>query len=82
MIENDDNDDKQDLVALITRGLERIIRMKKKYENFKRINNNKGKFYSQNKSNKVTCFKCGSIDDVVKECPEKKKDYYKRDKQK
>lgn len=38
LIRNDESDDEEDLVTLIKRGLDYIIRMKKKYKNFKSRN--------------------------------------------
>ena len=51
---------------------------------FERINSrNKGKSYSSNsKTNKLACFECRSTEHLVKECPKKKKEYYKKYKKK
>ena len=79
--ENEKNDDEEDPFSLITRGLEGIIKMRKRFKKFK--SRNKGKsFNSNSKTKKLGCFECGSIEHLVKECPKKKKEYYKKRKNK
>ena len=78
---DEESDDEEDLFALITRGLEGIMKMRKIFKKFK--SQNKGKSFSSNsKTNKFACFECGSTKHLVKECPKKKKKYYKKNKKK
>ena len=79
--ENEKSDGEEDTFALITRGLEGIMKMRKRFKKFK--SRSKGKSSNSNsKTNKLACFECGSTEHLVKECPKKKKEYYKKSKHK
>ena len=79
--EDEESDDEEYPFALITRGLERIMKMRKRFNKFK--SGNKGKSSSSNsETHKLVCFECGSTEHLVKECPKKKKEYYKKNKTK
>ena len=79
---NEESDDEEDLFCLITRGLEGIMRMTKRFKRYKLRNDYKGISSSNSnfKSNKLTCFECGSNKHFVKECPKKKNKHRRRTK--
>ena len=82
--ENNESDDEEDPFTLIKRDLEGIMKCKKYFKRFKSRNDDNGKSFSNSnsKSNKLACFEYGSTEHLVKECPEKKKEYYKKNKKK
>ena len=70
--ENEESDDEEDPFALITRGLEGIMKMWKRFKKFK--SRNKGESSNSNsKTNKLACFECGFTEHLVKEYPKKKR---------
>ena len=73
---NEESDDEEDPFTLITRGLEGIMKIRKRFKKFKSRSKSKS-FNSNSKTNKRACFECGSTEHLVKECPKKKKKYYK-----
>ena len=57
--------------------------MHKRFKKFK--SRNKGKSSNSNsnfKTNKLACFECGCTEHLVKECPEKKRESYKKNRNK
>ena len=57
--------------------------MRKRFKRF--TSRNKGKSSNSNsnfKTNKLACFACGSTEHLVKECPKKKRESYKKNKKK
>ena len=78
---NEERDDEEDPFALSARGLEWIMKMRKR---FKSRNDYKGKSSSNSnsKTNKLAFFGCGSTEHPVKECPKKKKECYTKNKEK
>ena len=79
--ENEESDDEEDPFALITKGLEGIMKMRKRNKKFK--SRNKSKFSNSNsKTKKLAYFECGSTEHLLKECPKKKKEYYMKNKKK
>ena len=59
--ENEKSDGEEDTFALITRGLEGIMKMRKRFTKFK--SRNKGKSSNSNsKTNKLASFECGSTE--------------------
>ena len=75
--------DEEDSFVLITKGLEEIMKMRKRFKRFK--SRNKGKSCNSNsnfETNKLACFECGSTDHLLKECPKKKRESYKKNKKK
>ena len=81
--DSEDSDDEEDPFALITKGLEGIMKMRKRFKKFK--SRNKGKSSNSNsnfKTNKLACFECGSTEHIVKDCPKKKRQSYKKNKNK
>lgn len=87
-VENDESDDsddesEDDPYALISRGLARILKMKKKYPNKSKGSSYSSKHKSKysnsvNKVNKLTCYECGETDHLVKDCPKKKREKYQK----
>ena len=59
---NEESDDEEDTFALITRGLEGIVRLRKRFKRYKSRIDFQGKSSSNSntKSNKLACFECGS----------------------
>ena len=93
----DSESDDEDPFALITKGLAKILKMKKqfgkdynrgKYRSYKDKSYQKDKDYkgkssnSSNKSKTLTCFECGDPDHLVKDCPQKKNKKYDKEKDK
>ena len=83
--EEDDDDDDEDPFALITRGLARILKMKKSFnkdKSFSRGSRIKGKGTGKFHKSKLTCYECGETDHFVRDCPKKKKERFKDRKKK
>ena len=70
--DNEESDDEKYPFALIIRGLEGIMKMRKRFKKFK--SRNKGKSSNSNfdsRTKKLSCFERGSTKHFVKECPKK-----------
>ena len=95
--DTDSDSDDEDPFALISKGLARILKMKKqfgkdynrgKYNSYKDKSYKKDKDYkgkssnSSNKSKTLTCFECGDPDHLVKDCPQKKNKKHDKEKDK
>ena len=79
--DTESDDDEEDPFALITRGLARILKMKKQFSNRESSGPSKykGKSSNYNKKTKIlSCFECGDTDHLVKDCPQKKRNKYKK----
>ena len=81
---NEESHDEEDSFALITRDQEGIMKMRKRFKRYKSRNDYKHKSSSSSnsKSIKLACFECRSTEHVMKECPKKKKEHYKKNKKK
>ena len=67
--ENAKSHDEEDPFDLIARGLEGIMKIRKRFKKYKWKNNYKGKSSSSNKTNKLACFECGSTKHLMTYCP-------------
>ena len=73
----DEDDDEDDPFAIITRGLARILKMKKQ---FNKDGSESSKFRGKSQYNKfdkktkpLSYFECGETDHLVKDCPQNTK---------
>ena len=80
--QDSDEDEEDDPFVLISKGLERILKMKKQFQNRERSSSSRNKYQKEHKgkySNSVnkpkvlTCYECGEVDHLIKDCPQKKR---------
>ena len=80
--EDSDDDDEEDAIYMISKGLARILKIKKQSANnteYPPTSKPRGKFSNSNKKTRVlTCFECGETGHLVKDCPQKKRTNFRK----